>query len=130
MPSEFVYYALGAGAAIGVTLFVQRSRQAGRNLPPGPKPDPVIGNLRQFPQEYWYKTFGKWTKEYGELVYIDVLGIKMIILGSLNIVEELLGKRNLTYSGRPHHVLTMDMCVFPFPFGVHVRLKANMFFCV
>ena len=34
-------------------------------FPPGPRPDPVIGNLRQFPIVYQEKTFAKWADQYG-----------------------------------------------------------------
>ena len=37
-------------------------------LPPGPKGSPIIGNLRQVPDERSDVQFAKWAKEYSEFV--------------------------------------------------------------
>lgn len=69
-------------------------------LPPGPKREPIIQNLRNFPKKDWYMTFTNWQQEYGDLVYANVLGTPFLIVNSLEIAKELLEKRGNIYSGR------------------------------
>ncbi|PVF96201.1 cytochrome P450 [Serendipita vermifera] len=69
-------------------------------LPPGPKPVPILGNAPQFPQDRWYETFSEWTKTYGDMIYMNVLGNKMVIVNSLDVARDLLEKRGQNYSNR------------------------------
>lgn len=39
-------------------------------LPPGPKPLPLLGNVHQLPMAYQEKTFAEWAKVYGTLCSI------------------------------------------------------------
>jgi hypothetical protein len=65
MPSTAVLALLTALAAICTLCFV-RNKKAGRlPFPPGPKPLPVIGNLRDLPSKDEAATYNKWAKEYG-----------------------------------------------------------------
>ena len=34
-------------------------------LPPGPKPDPIVGNLFLIPNDYQWKIFADWGKRWG-----------------------------------------------------------------
>lgn len=54
--------ALGVG--VSTWLFTRRSRHT--SYPPGPSPDPVIGNLRQMGTGSLEYVFHEWGKEYGE----------------------------------------------------------------
>jgi hypothetical protein len=59
---------LVAGAfalAISLWLLIRRSQRL--PFPPGPSPDPVIGNLRQMGSGNLSLVFAKWGKEHGEL---------------------------------------------------------------
>lgn len=70
---DSVLYAL-AGGIILIGAFLAHSKfnspsrlakKAYAKLPPGPPADPIIGHLRRFPKEEWYKTFTLWQKEFG-----------------------------------------------------------------
>ncbi|OOF95350.1 hypothetical protein ASPCADRAFT_207823 [Aspergillus carbonarius ITEM 5010] len=72
-------------------------------LPPGPKPSPFIGNLRDLPSPgehdwlHWYKH-----KElYGPISSVTVFGETLIILNDAQLAVELLEKRSVIYSDRP-----------------------------
>jgi hypothetical protein len=97
-------------AAVGGSLFLlylffNRRRRVSPHarlpLPPGPKPVPILGNAPQFPQGRWYETFSEWSKTYGDMIYMNVLGTKMVIVNGLDVARDLLEKRGQTYSNRP-----------------------------
>ncbi|PVF96182.1 cytochrome P450 [Serendipita vermifera] len=83
-----------------------KARRAGAKLPPGPKRDLLLGNIRNFPKARWYETFTRWKGEFGDVVYLNVLGTSMIVCNSLEAVEELTVKRAHIYSGRPYTVMS------------------------
>jgi hypothetical protein len=71
------------------------------NLPPGPQPLPLIGNVLDLPWEKEWLTYRAWNEEYGDVVCIDALGQKIVILGSATAVDDLMEKRGAIYSDRP-----------------------------
>lgn len=107
---DYTAYIITAVLA-GICLLVPPWKRLFTNsyrLPPGPKPEPIIQNLRNFPKREWYKTFTNWQQEYGDLVYANVLGTPFIVINSLDIAKELLEKRGNIYSGRfESHFLTL-----------------------
>ncbi|KAF8587788.1 cytochrome P450 [Ramaria rubella] len=72
----------------------------GRRLPPGPCGLPIIGNVLDIPPLHQWETFSHWEKQYGDLVYIKVLGVPMIIVNSMEVAHDLFEKRSSVYSGR------------------------------
>ncbi|KIJ70502.1 hypothetical protein HYDPIDRAFT_78129 [Hydnomerulius pinastri MD-312] len=84
-------------------------RKAGPPLPPGPKPIPIIGNLLDMPKEKPWETFLEWGKEYGDIVSVDVMGQRVIILNSANHALNLLEKKSAITSHRPVLQMTGEM---------------------
>lgn len=98
----------GAAAVVGAfSLYLStntpsaKAKRLGAALPPGPKPAFFVGNLFNFPKSRWYETFSRWAEEYGDVVYVNVIGIPMVVLNSLDPVTELMDKRMNIYSNRP-----------------------------
>lgn len=81
-------------------IFVQR-RSKGFPLPPGPRRKPLIGNLLDIPRFCAWHKFLEWKEQYGELVYVEVLGSQILVLNSLEAVSDLLESRPANYSDRP-----------------------------
>ncbi|KAI0267865.1 cytochrome P450 [Gloeopeniophorella convolvens] len=71
-------------------------------VPPGPKPLPLLGNLFDLPKEAAWSTYLEWSRRWGDIVSINVLGQRIIILHSHAMARDLLEKRGSTYSDRPH----------------------------
>ncbi|THH01886.1 hypothetical protein EW145_g6841 [Phellinidium pouzarii] len=70
-------------------------------LPPSPPSDPIIGNARFMPLDSAWKTFAKWTKTYGDVIYASVLGRPMLIVNSVEAARDLMEKKGAIYSDRP-----------------------------
>ncbi|KAH9903304.1 cytochrome P450 [Cubamyces lactineus] len=83
-----------------------RRRRQGRSLPPGPKRWPLIGNSFNAPSP-WKPWLGyhELSSKFGDVVYLEVLGRPMVILGSPEAMIELLEKRSAVTSDRPESAL-------------------------
>ena len=139
------YPAIGALTVfvILVRTLVRRSRRL--PFPPGPRPDPLIGNVRQMGSNDLKFLFEQWGKEYGEhghpgtapassillpgsIVYASAFGKPLVILNSFNVAQDLLQKRGNIYSSRPRLVTFSEMWVYHAPHPqtwliAHMRLQ-------
>ncbi|KAI0922932.1 hypothetical protein AcW1_002551 [Taiwanofungus camphoratus] len=85
----FVAYYLGLG-------YLRQST----NLPPGPKPLPLIGNMLQVPTEGSWLYFHSLCKKYGPVVRLTLGRDEMLVLDELEDINEILVKRSRNYSSR------------------------------
>lgn len=126
---------LSSLAAVGLVLvlFSVYSRRTARKLPPGPRGQFLVGNLRDAPRppEEW-KAYAAMSKEYGGILrercchrvltfvilgpvmYLRVLTKDVIVLNTMQAATDLLEKRSAIYSDRPPLPM-VDMCVFQLP---------------
>ncbi|KAL2814360.1 cytochrome P450 [Aspergillus cavernicola] len=80
-------------------------------LPPGPKPKPIIGNLRDLPspgQQDWVHWL-KFKDDYGPISSITIFGQTIVILNDSRIAFDLLEKRSNVYSSRPRMTFAGEM---------------------
>ncbi|KAG1821987.1 cytochrome P450 [Suillus subaureus] len=64
-------------------------------LPPGPRPMPIIGNIRGIDINAPWLGYTEWGKQYGDIVYSHLFG------QHIKVAIELLEKRSYNYSDRP-----------------------------
>ncbi|KAG1767145.1 cytochrome P450 [Suillus occidentalis] len=94
---------------VGHRLLRQNRSQS---LPPGPPPKPLIGSYLDVPKAEPWKKFSQWRKLYvqtGDLVYVQILGNKLLVLNDMESMRELLEKRSQKYSDRPSFVMAKYM---------------------
>ena len=86
-----------------LAVYVLRTLWENRNLPPGPFPLPVLGNLLSVGLKQPYRDLANMTKKYGKLFRIQMGNRKVIVINSFEIAREALVKKREDFAGRPHH---------------------------
>ncbi|CAE6419189.1 unnamed protein product [Rhizoctonia solani] len=78
-----------------------------KNMPPGPKPLPILGNVLQMKPVDIYAQFRELNDKYGPLASLKVGAGNMIVIGGDgSLVRHLLDKRGAIYSNRPLQMAT------------------------
>ncbi|KAI0640913.1 cytochrome P450 [Trametes meyenii] len=98
-------------AILPIFLFLSTKilRRDRRKLPPGPKGLPLLGSAHEVPGSFPERTFFRWGKKYGGIVYFKIFGTDTILLSSIEAARSLLDKRSSKYSDRPRMVLLTEM---------------------
>ncbi|OBT75491.1 hypothetical protein VF21_04923 [Pseudogymnoascus sp. 05NY08] len=98
---------------IGYLIYRYSSGRSGRrNLPPGPKPLPIVGNARDFPPAD-VPEFQHWLKHkdlYGPVSSVTVLGTTLIVIHDKKVAHDLLEQNSIKTSGRPTMVFANQLC--------------------
>ncbi|KAH9167840.1 cytochrome P450 [Lactarius sanguifluus] len=102
---NFTYFQLFAASLLSVVtyLLLQRRRRPSLPFPPGPKGLPLIGNLRDLPNEpgSWLK-YEKLGRDIGsDILHLELFGMHLVVLNSEKASNDLLEKRSSIYSDRP-----------------------------
>ncbi|KAH9886459.1 O-methylsterigmatocystin oxidoreductase [Cubamyces lactineus] len=105
--------------AIGAILWRHRLGHGGKRLPlpPGPKRLPIIGNLHNLPNKRFGPVFRDMGKQYGDVMYFDLLGQPMVVINSYDAAIDLLENHSLNTSNRPRIVMA-ELCGLMWQFGL------------
>ncbi|KAJ3539528.1 hypothetical protein NM208_g5454 [Fusarium decemcellulare] len=93
-------------------LLIQR--KPSNDLPPGPKPLPLVGNILDLPPagkpeyQHWIKLKSK----YGPVSSVTVLGTTMVILQSNEAIQDIMVKKSTKTGGRPDLYFADELCGF------------------
>ncbi|KAI1782834.1 cytochrome P450 [Ganoderma leucocontextum] len=77
-----------------------RARTCGRPLPPGPNRLPIVGNMFNMPRSRQWLGYRDLSRELGDVLYLQVLGQSIVVLGSAEAIFEYLDKRSANTSDR------------------------------
>ncbi|KAI0770060.1 cytochrome P450 [Fomes fomentarius] len=120
-----------AAVAVLILVYYARSfltwkaRSRGRPLPPGPPRLPVVGNLFNAPRSKPWYGFRDLCTDYGDVVYLEALGQRTVVLGSADAIREFLEKRTTNTSDRPTapivHLTGNDWILGLIPYGQRWR---------
>ncbi|KAF8139506.1 cytochrome P450, partial [Mycena galopus ATCC 62051] len=101
-------------------------------LPPGPSPQPLVGNFRDLPTKLPWLTYSKWGLQYdSDLVHASALGQHVVVVNSVKTAVELFDKRSHIYSDRPVMAMVKlmgwDFNLGLLPLGDRWRVQRRMF---
>ncbi|KAK7678456.1 hypothetical protein QCA50_018516 [Cerrena zonata] len=104
-------------------------------FPPGPIGYPIIGNMLDVPSVMPWKTYKDWSKVYGDVIFLNLPGSSLVVLGSAQAAVDLLEKRSDIYSDRPisilHQMMSWDwnLAFMPYtPLWRNQRREFHQFF--
>jgi cytochrome P450 len=104
-------YSLLVLVGIAVAVLYLRTKPR-KNLPPGPKPLPIFGNIRDMPDgtipeyQHWIKL----KDLYGPISHVSIFGQPLIILHDRDAANTILEKTSTKTSGRPQFIFGNEMC--------------------
>ncbi|KAJ7718623.1 cytochrome P450 [Mycena metata] len=79
-------------------------------LPPGPAPLPILGNVRDLTAKELWLVANKWAKQFGDVVYVHVLGQGLVFLNSPEATTDLLERKGHIYADKPAFVMAGELC--------------------
>lgn len=113
MPTSNTSLLAGLGCLLVASIIYFRklkSNGAGKHYPPGPKPVPLLGNVRDLQaKELWLPAM-RWAKQYGDVVYLHVFGQGLIFVNSPEAANDLFDKRGAIYADKPQFTMVCDLC--------------------
>ena len=71
-----------------------------KNLPPGPPPWPIVGNILQLDENEAEKTLARWGKQYGP-VFTIWMPVPHVIVNDYELMKETFLKQGDIFTGRP-----------------------------
>ncbi|KAF5250652.1 hypothetical protein FOXYS1_14866 [Fusarium oxysporum] len=115
-------------AALIVYYVLFPKKKTGLDLPPGPKPLPIVGNVFDLPPAGTaeYKHWAKFKDLYGPISSINVLGTPLVVLNDREALHDLLEKRSTKTSSRPWSPFASELCGYSvflpvIPYGTKFR---------
>ncbi|KAI0703469.1 cytochrome P450 [Cytidiella melzeri] len=100
---------ISAAVLAGLITWASLSYLRSRHEPPGPPRLPFLGNVLQVPKQMpWYQ-FTEWTKKYGPIFSLDLLGQRVVVLNTHEMAADLFDRRSNIYSDRPRIIMAGEI---------------------
>eukprot|EP00252_Welwitschia_mirabilis_P002620 TRINITY_DN12564_c0_g1_i1.p1 TRINITY_DN12564_c0_g1~~TRINITY_DN12564_c0_g1_i1.p1 ORF type:complete len:513 (-),score=35.96 TRINITY_DN12564_c0_g1_i1:212-1750(-) len=87
----------------------RRQKKLKRNLPPGPRALPVIGNLHQMGSAA-HRSLQSLAKKHGPVMYLRLGSVPALVISSSDAVKEFLRSNDLAFASRPPTAVGKYIC--------------------
>ncbi|KAF7789975.1 hypothetical protein EIP86_000923 [Pleurotus ostreatoroseus] len=113
----------------GLVLAILRTLRYRRvKLPPGPKGWPIFGNSLDAPKRYEWKTYQRWSQQYGSpIISMNLSGTPVIIINTAEVAQDLLEKRSSIYGDSRGISVGWDFNIALMRYGEHWRASRRAF---
>lgn len=102
-PYALIYYVASWLATLVLLLFVHRLRRPTKlNLPPGPKPLPIIGSLNLMGTLPDHLSFHELSKKYGDIMRLKLGSKNVVIASSVEMAKVILKTMDANFADRPN----------------------------
>ncbi|KAJ7446023.1 cytochrome P450 [Mycena galericulata] len=105
---RLTYSQLGLASFISILGVISIVYRRKRDLPPGPRGLPFVGNIFQLPKKGQYLQFTKWKEQYGPIFSLNLMGQLVVVLNTHKVTADLLDRRSLIYSDRPRFIMVFE----------------------
>ncbi|KAK3439844.1 hypothetical protein EUGRSUZ_B00186 [Eucalyptus grandis] len=92
--------ALAVPLSLVLLIDTKKKRKASRNLPPGPRKLPIIGNLHQL-GSLPHRSLAQLSKRYGQIMFLQLGSIPTLVISSEEVAREVFKAHDRAFSGRP-----------------------------
>ncbi|TFK27926.1 cytochrome P450 [Coprinopsis marcescibilis] len=98
-------------SAWAVFLCLKKKKRHAYPLPPSPPGQlPLLGHALQIPPKFEWIAYEKWSNELGsDIIYLNALGMDLVIVQSVQMCNDLLDTRSAKYSSRGHFVMVNEL---------------------
>ncbi|CAE6467599.1 unnamed protein product [Rhizoctonia solani] len=109
-------YATSFSLALLLYRYWRSTGKSNIRHPPSPWSLPFVGNLFSVPSGPEYHAFAKLGEQLGsDIIFLNILGHKLVILNSAEAASEILDKRSALYSDRPPVPMITDPSLMNWP---------------
>ena len=109
MTFEWIYTLLIGAISFALVWYLIYTKRRRRDLPPGPRGLPILGNILDMDPKSMTKTLRKYRQIYGDIYTIRLGSMAMTIVSGYDNMREVFQKRGDEFSHRPDNFVNTNM---------------------